>query len=110
MVSSSLVSACRSGGTTGYAINPARDLGPRIAHFLLPIPGKGSSNWSYAWIPVIGPALGGSFGGLFYKAIFLGKMTTAFWYVLIATVVVLAIVLIQQGKTAAYKQPKNILM
>ncbi|MBB5323540.1 glycerol uptake facilitator protein [Anoxybacillus tepidamans] len=98
------------GGTTGYAINPARDLGPRIAHFLLPIPGKGSSNWSYAWIPVIGPALGGSFGGLFYKAIFLGKMTTAFWYVLIATVVVLAIVLIQQGKTAAYKQPKNILM
>lgn len=47
------------GGTTGYAINPARDLGPRIAHFLLPIPGKGDSDWSYAWIPVIGPVIGG---------------------------------------------------
>lgn len=53
------------GGTTGYAINPARDLGPRIAHFVLPIAGKGSSNWKYAWIPVLGPALGGSFAGVF---------------------------------------------
>lgn len=47
------------GGTTGFAINPARDLGPRIAHFLLPIPGKASSDWGYAWIPVVGPLLGG---------------------------------------------------
>ncbi len=47
------------GGTTGYAINPARDLGPRIAHALLPIPGKRDSDWSYAWVPVIGPILGG---------------------------------------------------
>ena len=47
------------GGTTGYAINPARDLGPRIAHALLPIPGKRDSDWSYAWIPVLGPLLGG---------------------------------------------------
>jgi len=46
------------GGTTGYAINPARDLGPRIAHALLPIPGKGDSDWAYAWIPIIGPILG----------------------------------------------------
>ncbi|MCC6493173.1 MAG: aquaporin family protein [Pirellulales bacterium] len=46
------------GGTTGYAINPARDLGPRIAHALLPVPGKGGSDWSYAWIPVVGPILG----------------------------------------------------
>ena len=46
------------GGTTGYAINPARDLGPRIAHALLPIPGKGTSDWDYAWIPVVGPILG----------------------------------------------------
>jgi glycerol uptake facilitator protein len=46
------------GGTTGYAINPARDLGPRIAHQILPIPGKGGSDWSYAWIPVVGPILG----------------------------------------------------
>ncbi len=47
------------GGSTGYAINPARDLGPRIAHALLPIAGKGDSDWSYAWIPVLGPILGG---------------------------------------------------
>lgn len=50
------------GGPTGYAINPARDLGPRIAHALLPIPGKGSSLWSYAWIPVVAPLLGGVAG------------------------------------------------
>jgi glycerol uptake facilitator protein len=47
------------GGTTGYAINPARDLGPRIAHALLPIARKGPSDWNYAWIPVLGPILGG---------------------------------------------------
>lgn len=46
------------GGPTGYAINPARDLGPRIAHFVLPIPGKGDSDWSYSWIPVAGPIIG----------------------------------------------------
>jgi glycerol uptake facilitator protein len=47
------------GGPTGYAINPARDLGPRIMHALLPIKGKGSSNWGYSWIPVVGPIIGG---------------------------------------------------
>jgi glycerol uptake facilitator protein len=47
------------GGTTGYAINPARDFGPRLAHALLPIPGKRDSDWGYAWVPVVGPALGG---------------------------------------------------
>ena len=47
------------GGTTGYAINPARDLGPRIAHALLPVPGKGSSDWGYAWVPVFAPIAGG---------------------------------------------------
>ena len=50
------------GGTTGYAINPARDLGPRIAHALLPIAGKGHSDWNYAWIPVVGPVIGGVIG------------------------------------------------
>lgn len=54
------------GGTTGYAINPARDLGPRIAHFLLPIRGKGSSDWSYSWIPVVGPIIGGAIAALLY--------------------------------------------
>lgn len=52
------------GGPTGYAINPARDLGPRIAHAVLPIPGKGSSDWSYAWVPVVGPIIGGVLAGL----------------------------------------------
>jgi glycerol uptake facilitator protein len=52
------------GGPTGYAINPARDLMPRIAHFLLPIPGKGSSDWGYAWIPVVAPIVGGILGAL----------------------------------------------
>lgn len=55
------------GGPTGYAINPARDLGPRIAHALLPIPGKGSSDWGYAWIPVVGPVIGGVLAAMFYK-------------------------------------------
>jgi glycerol uptake facilitator protein len=55
------------GGSTGYAINPARDLGPRIAHALLPIPGKGHSDWDYAWIPVVGPIVGGVLGaGLYF--------------------------------------------
>lgn len=59
------------GGTTGYAINPARDLGPRIAHAILPIPGKGSSDWGYSWIPVVGPIIGAIIAGLLYIA--LGK-------------------------------------
>ena len=50
------------GGPTGYAINPARDLGPRLAHALLPIPGKGDSDWAYAWIPIVGPIIGGVSG------------------------------------------------
>jgi glycerol uptake facilitator protein len=56
------------GGTTGYAINPARDLGPRIAHAILPIRGKGDSDWSYATIPVIGPIVGGVLAALLYRA------------------------------------------
>lgn len=56
------------GGPTGYAINPARDLGPRIAHFILPIPGKGPSDWGYALIPVVGPIIGGILAALIYLA------------------------------------------
>ncbi len=52
------------GGPTGYAINPARDLGPRIAHAVLPIPNKGSSDWGYAWVPVVGPIIGGVVAGV----------------------------------------------
>jgi glycerol uptake facilitator protein len=55
------------GGPTGYAINPARDLAPRIAHAILPIPGKGGSDWNYAWIPIVGPIVGGVVGaGLYF--------------------------------------------
>lgn len=59
------------GGTTGFAINPARDLGPRLAHFILPIHGKGKSDWSYAWIPVFGPIVGGILGALIYNMLFI---------------------------------------
>ncbi|VTS12942.1 MIP/aquaporin family protein [Streptococcus pseudoporcinus] len=55
------------GGTTGYAINPARDLGPRLIHALLPISNKGGSDWSYAWIPVLAPILGGALGAALYQ-------------------------------------------
>lgn len=58
------------GGPTGYAINPARDLGPRIAHAILPIAGKGSSDWEYSWVPVVGPIIGGIIGAVVYVALF----------------------------------------
>jgi glycerol uptake facilitator protein len=58
------------GGTTGFAINPARDLGPRIAHFILPIHGKGNSDWQYAWIPVVAPIVGGLAGAFLYTWLF----------------------------------------
>ena len=57
------------GGTTGYAINPARDLGPRIMHAILPIKGKGSSNWGYSWIPVVGPTLGAILAAIVFNAL-----------------------------------------
>ena len=60
------------GGPTGYAINPARDLGPRIMHFLLPIPGKGDSDWSYSWIPVVAPIIGGILGALAFDLFYPG--------------------------------------
>jgi glycerol uptake facilitator protein len=65
-----LVSGISLGGTTGYAINPARDLGPRIAHALLPIKNKQGSDWWYAWIPVVAPICGAIVAAVFFKAIF----------------------------------------
>jgi glycerol uptake facilitator protein len=62
-----LVIGLSLGGPTGYAINPARDLGPRIMHFVLPIPGKGVSDWAYSWIPVVGPLIGGIIGAFLAK-------------------------------------------
>ena len=57
------------GGPTGYAINPARDLGPRLAHAVLPIPGKRDPDWSYAWIPIVGPIVGGILGAVAYTVV-----------------------------------------
>ena len=57
------------GGPTGYAINPARDLGPRIAHFMLPIAGKRDSDWGYAWVPIVAPIVGGVIGAQLFKAV-----------------------------------------
>ncbi|MPZ88357.1 MAG: MIP family channel protein [Nitriliruptorales bacterium] len=61
------------GGPTGYAINPARDLGPRVAHAVLPIPGKGASDWTYSWIPVLAPVVGGLLGGFAWTALGFGS-------------------------------------
>ena len=63
-----LVIGLSLGGTTGYAINPARDLGPRLMHALLPIPGKRESDWGYAWVPVVGPLIGGLIAAILYRS------------------------------------------
>ncbi|WP_077330249.1 MIP/aquaporin family protein [Virgibacillus siamensis] len=99
------------GGTTGYAINPSRDLGPRIAHFVLPIPGKGGSDWGYSWIPVVGPILGGVYGGVFYKAIFEGNYTALFWILSVVVVVIMigaASAELKKGRTVADKVEEQI--
>lgn len=83
------------GGTTGYAINPARDLGPRIAHFLLPIKGKGGSNWIYSWIPVAGPLLGGMQGSLTYDAFFRGNLTDLFIIISLLNILIIVLTIIQ---------------
>lgn len=100
------------GGPTGYAINPARDLGPRIAHALLPIPGKGSSDWSYAWVPIAGPIFGGIYGAVFYKAMFLGEFNMLFWTLSVIFLLVLfaaASVELRKGSTAADKLEEKIV-
>lgn len=86
------------GGTTGYAINPARDLGPRIAHFILPIAGKGGSNWGYAWIPVLGPILGGSLGAVAYKALYRGEFGSDSWIVMGAAIVICLLAYVMGNK------------
>ncbi|MDP1417136.1 MIP/aquaporin family protein [Peribacillus simplex] len=96
------------GGTTGYAINPARDLGPRIAHFLLPIPGKGNSNWGYSWIPVVGPIVGGSLGAVCYKAFFMGEITAGFWSVFGASLVLLILAYAFGKKQSHELESRNI--
>ncbi|MCB0458908.1 MAG: aquaporin family protein [Flavobacteriaceae bacterium] len=81
------------GGTTGYAINPARDFGPRLAHFLLPIKGKGDSDWAYAPIPILGPILGSFLGSAAYKMLYQNEMLLKYWIVLaiVAIILIMAI-------------------
>jgi len=79
------------GGTTGYAINPARDLGPRIAHALLPIAGKGGSDWIYSWVPVLGPVLGGIYGALMYRALF--DQIYGLWFFILTGIITIIVVL-----------------
>ena len=79
------------GGPTGYAINPARDLGPRIAHAVLPIPGKGDSAWWYAWVPVVAPIIGGVYGAAFYSFIWNGEHAPLFWSFSAIVVVIFAL-------------------
>lgn len=88
------------GGPTGYAINPARDLGPRIAHFFLPIPGKRDSDWNYALVPIIGPIIGGATGALFYKQFFLQENSLTFWIFASAFILLCIAAFVTLPKTA----------
>ncbi|HWO76291.1 MAG TPA: MIP/aquaporin family protein [Bacillus sp. (in: firmicutes)] len=95
------------GAPTGYAINPARDLGPRIAHALLPIVGKGNSDWEYSWIPVVGPILGGVYGALFYKALFQGDYSVSFWIASVIVAVIFIAAATQETKKASVTNHTN---
>lgn len=87
------------GGVTGAALNPARDFGPRLAHFLLPIPGKGTSNFKYSWIPIIAPIMGGCTGAIANLAVYEGIVNIKLYVMLISTIVVLFIIkMVEQSK------------
>ncbi len=88
------------GGTTGYAINPARDLGPRMMHFVLPIHGKGSSNWAYAPVPVIGPIIGGVLGSTIYAWLFEQKTSLLLWLSLGVVLIIISLAIIQTSRKA----------
>ncbi len=86
------------GGSTGYAINPARDFGPRLTHFLLPIKGKGDSNWGYSWIPVVGPLLGGGTGAALYFIAFKGDTNWMGWTCILITLVSIIYAVIDEAR------------
>ena len=92
------------GGTTGYAINPARDLGPRLAHFFLPIKGKGSSDWSYSWVPILGPFLGSLFGATAYRLLYHNELKVKYIIVLILVAIVITMAIY---KSVTKKPEKN---
>lgn len=100
------------GGTTGYAINPARDLAPRIAHAILPIHGKGKSNWSYAIVPVLGPMAGGMLGAIVYEVFYKQTFNFSCFIGLIVLIftLILGVILnkISQNKTTILNQFINI--
>lgn len=98
------------GGTTGYAINPARDLGPRIAHALLPIHGKGHSNWGYAWIPVVGPIIGAVGGAFFYKWTFTDHSLTGVVGLAVFMVIAIAVGAASKKSNAASATGKERLV
>ena len=83
------------GGTTGFGINPARDLGPRIAHFLLPIKGKGDSDWKYAFIPILGPILGSLLGASTFKMVYHNDLHIKYWLILLIVIIVLIFAVIR---------------
>jgi glycerol uptake facilitator protein len=77
------------GGTTGFAINPARDLGPRIAHFLLPIKGKGDSDWKYAYVPILGPIVGSFLGASTYRILYHNEFEIKYLIIIITVAFIL---------------------
>ena len=87
------------GGTTGFAINPARDLGPRIAHYLLPIKGKGDSDWSYAFVPVLGPFLGGLLGAATYRILYVNDLQIKYYIIILLVIIVLIMAILKSLKT-----------
>ena len=87
------------GGTTGFAINPARDFGPRLAHFFLPIKGKGNSDWKYAPIPFFGPILGGLLGGAAYKILYENDLQIKYWLVLFIAAIILIVAAVKGIKS-----------
>ena len=87
------------GGTTGYAINPARDLGPRIAHFLMPIKGKGDSDWKYAPIPIFGPFLGSLLGGAAFQILYKNDFQIKYWIVIAIAILILILAVYKSHKS-----------
>ena len=86
------------GGSTGYAINPARDFGPRLAHFLLPIKGKGDSNWAYSWIPIAGPIIGGGAGAALYHQIFKEGTNLIGWACIALTLIAIFYAVLEESR------------
>lgn len=86
------------GGSTGFAINPARDFGPRLMHFLLPIKGKGGSNWAYSWIPVAGPVLGGGTGAALYYLAFKDGSHWLGWVCIAVTALAIIYAMIEESR------------